>query len=50
MSNRAKVEREKGSQVNKKHKRFDSLMNEQHIKNAVPNYDFSGAIDKLMEE
>ena len=25
-------------------------MNEQHIKSAVPNYDFSGAIDKLMEE
>jgi hypothetical protein len=50
VSNRAKVEREKGSQVGKKHKRFDSLMNEQHIKNNAPNYDLTGAIDRLMEE
>ena len=37
MSNRAKVDREKGSQVNKKHKRFDSLMNEQNIKKESTN-------------
>ena len=25
-------------------------MNEQHIKSAVPNYDLTGAIDKLIDD
>lgn len=34
----------------KKHKRFDSLVNEQYSKQKTPkNIDFSSAIDKLLE-
>ena len=48
------MEREKASQTGgKKHKRFDSLMNEQYLKKEIPASglgDISSAIDKLLDE
>lgn len=50
VSNRGKVEREKGSQImtSKKHKRFDSLVSDQYAKKDIPDY--TNAFDKLVEE
>jgi hypothetical protein len=49
ISTRAKVNREKGSMVVKKHNRFDSLVNETLVKKNN-KHESTNTVDKLMTE